>query len=229
LILNEIEINEKIIQLYLEDKTVREIAKIVHKSFSYICDVIRKYSERQAKKNLKGYSINSDETKAIQLFSEGKTPTEVKIKLDMATEEVERLYKDYWKLLGLYQLYYFYENEIKKDLLSFLKLYKRIRELGISNEVIIQALRYINELPLIILAVRKKRKELNYLIDKIDALNSKIANLEKSKMSAEHLLEDLQDEIKRQSSIVGRNQEIEKLEYYTKRPGHGYESENNYV
>ena len=101
--------------------------------------------------------------------------------------------------------------------------------MGISNEVIIQALRYINELPLIILAVRKKRKELNYLIDKIDALNSKIANLEKSKMSAEHLLEDLQDEIKRQSSIVGRNQEIEKLEYYTKRPGHGYESENNYV
>ena len=105
---------EKVIKLYLEGKTVREIAKIVHMSFSDIGEIIRKYIERKTRGNLKGDTIISDETKAIELFSKGKTPIEVKVLLNISTEEVEIYYKAYWKLIGLYKLYKYYETEIKK-------------------------------------------------------------------------------------------------------------------
>lgn len=224
---NKNEKEKTVIDLYVEGKTIREIAKIVHMSFSTISSIIKNFENGLKRKDNLKNSIISEETKAIQLFSEGKTPTRVKIELDMATEEVERLYKDYWKLRGLYQLYNFYETEIKEDLSSFLKLYERTREFGISDEVIIQALRNINEFPLINLATNKKRKEVRYLSDTINALKSKVADLKRSKASAEKLLESLLDEIKRQSSIVGRNQQIEKLKYDSRLTVRKYESQND--
>ena len=44
---------ETVIELYLEGKTIREIAKIVHMSFSDIGEIIRKYNEQKEKENLK--------------------------------------------------------------------------------------------------------------------------------------------------------------------------------
>ncbi len=105
---------EKVIEFYLEGKTVRDIAKIVHMSFSDIGEIIRKYKERKARENLEGDLVISEETKAIELFSKGKTPIEVKVSLNIGTEEVEKYYKAYWKLIGLHQLYKYYETEIKK-------------------------------------------------------------------------------------------------------------------
>ncbi|WP_458719238.1 hypothetical protein [Candidatus Nitrosocosmicus sp. R] len=91
----------------------------------------------------------------MQLFLSGKTPIEVKIELDMTTEEVERLYKDYRKLLGLYKLYNYYINEIKEDLPSFLKLFKEVKDLWITNEDIISSLRYIHQLPWLAIISKK--------------------------------------------------------------------------
>jgi transposase len=133
---------EKVMELYLENKTVREIAKIVHMSFSDIGEIIRKYNELKARESLESDPIISEETKAIELYSRGKTPIEVKISLNISTEKAEIHYKAYWKLIGLHQLYEYYETEIKYDLPSFLKLYSKARELGISNADIVLALRY---------------------------------------------------------------------------------------
>ncbi len=76
---------EKVIELYLEGKTVREIAKIVLMSFSDIGQIIREYNERKARENLQGNTIVSEETKAIELLSEGKSPIQVKVSLNIST------------------------------------------------------------------------------------------------------------------------------------------------
>jgi transposase len=174
------EIDQKIIDLYLEGKTVREIAKIVHKSFSYICDIIRKYNERQARENLKGDSINSEETRAIELFSKGKTPLEVKVELNISTEETEVYYKDYWKLSGLHQLYEYYETEIKNDLPSFLKLYSEAKKLGISDDELMIALHYLNDLSYLPLKIGFLRKIVRNLAARKKRLISELTELESS-------------------------------------------------
>ncbi|MGD9674741.1 MAG: helix-turn-helix domain-containing protein [Candidatus Nitrosocosmicus sp.] len=174
------EIDQKIIDLYLEGKTVREIAKIVHKSFSYICDIIRKYNERQARENLQGDSINSEETRAIELFSKGKTPLEVKVELNISTEETEVYYKDYWKLSGLHQLYEYYETEIKNDLPSFLKLYSEAKKLGISDDELMIALHYLNDLSYLALKIGFLRKIVRNLAARKKRLISELTELESS-------------------------------------------------
>lgn len=227
MIINNSEKEKKVIDLYKEGKTVREIAKIVHMSFGTIGSLTKKYENEVKHKDDRKNSVISEETKAIRLFSEGKTPADVKIELDMPTEEVERFYKDYWKLRGLHQLYHYYENEIKKDLSSFLRLYKRTKQLGISNEVIIQALRDINELPLINMAAQRGRKEVKYLSDLKDALVSEIIDGKKAKDSADRLLEGFLTEIERVSSTLGSIQRIEETEKDTKRTNGKNESEGD--
>ncbi len=167
---------EKVIELYLEGKTVREIAKIVHMSFSDIGEIVKEYNELKTRESLKGDTIISDETKAIELFSKGKRPIEVKIALNISTEEVEIYYKAYWKLVGLHQLYKYYETGIKNDLPSFLKLYSKAKELGISNDDVIRALKYLNDIPF--LGIRFKQ------------LENKIKNLTIRK---EHLISELDE------------------------------------
>ena len=85
LLVDQNEKEEKVVELFLENKTVRDIAKIVHMSFSDIGKIIRNYKERKARENLEGDSVISEETKAIELFSKGKTPIEVKVSLNIST------------------------------------------------------------------------------------------------------------------------------------------------
>src|SRR4029078_3375794 len=125
---------EQVIELYKQGKTRREIAKEVSMSLGDIGAIINKYieDEEKQKNNLEDHDI-SEETKAMKLFFQGKSPIEVRIELNVSTEKVERFYKDYWKLKGLYQLHKYYETEIKENLPSFLKLFRRVKKLGMSD------------------------------------------------------------------------------------------------
>ena len=146
-------------------------------SFSVIGEIVKEYNEPKTRESLKGDTITSDETKAIELFSKGKRPIEVKIALNIKVpEEVEIYYKAYWKLVGLHQLYKYYETGIKNDLHSFLKLYSKAKELGISNDDVIRALKYLNDIPF--LGIRFKQ------------LENKIKNLTIRK---EHLISELDE------------------------------------
>ena len=46
----------------------------------------------------------SKDTQAFALFSDGKKPIEVAIKLDLGADIVGKLYQQFWRLQGLYQL-----------------------------------------------------------------------------------------------------------------------------
>ena len=149
-------------------------------SFSDIGEIIRKYKERKARENLEGDSVISEETKAIELFSKGKTPIEVKVSLNIGTEEVEIYYKTYWKMIRLHQLYKYYETEIKNDLPSFLMLYSKAKELGIRNDDVVRALRYLNDIQFLGLRSRVLENEIKKLAIRKERLNSELTELEYS-------------------------------------------------
>ena len=78
MLLNKTEKEKRIIELYNQGKTIREISKEVHMSFKYISSIMKRYiGEEHEDKNK--VSLSKD-TQAIKMFSQNKTP------IDVATE-----------------------------------------------------------------------------------------------------------------------------------------------
>ena len=161
-------------------------------SFSDIGGIIREYNEQEEKESLKEDTmIISEETKAIDLFSQGKSPIDVKVILNISTNEVEAYYQDYWKLVGLHDLYKYYKTEIKNDLPYFLKLYTKVRELRLRNDQVAQALNYLHQIPHLKLTITQKINEIKELdIEikyRISGLEELEANINKFKNSFEKI------------------------------------------
>jgi hypothetical protein len=87
----------------------------------------------------------SKDTQTRILFDNHKTPLEVSNELDLSVGEVERIYTDFWKLKGYYDLYSAYEREIKNNIPSFLKLYRIVKEKGIGEKVVLKILENLDK------------------------------------------------------------------------------------
>ncbi|HKG88015.1 MAG TPA: hypothetical protein VKA95_06785, partial [Nitrososphaeraceae archaeon] len=59
-------------------------------------------------------------TQAYKHFSNGKTPLEIAIALNLRESEVTKFYKEFWKLKQLHNLNMVYE-EVKDDIETFSK------------------------------------------------------------------------------------------------------------
>jgi predicted nucleic acid-binding Zn-ribbon protein len=115
------------------------------------------------------------------LFSEGKKPIDVAIELDLGADVVDRLYQQFWRLQGLYQLNLVYK-EIKRYLPSFLNLFKIMKQQKMMTEHhVVDALRVGKELP--------------HLKDQFQLLVEEINNLEYKKNSLRAVLSALQSQI----------------------------------
>ena len=121
--LNKFEKEKRVIELYKEGKTIREIAEEVHMAFRDISQIIKKFIEDtdDNKKIQKKISVE-----ALSLFYQGKKPIEVAISLELACEETEKLYQEYWRLSNLYTLHSIYQ-EIKKEISNFIDVYYRFK------------------------------------------------------------------------------------------------------
>ena len=82
-------------------------------------------------------------SQAYQLFSEGKTPIQVAIKLGLKEPEVHEFYKQYWKLQQLYSLYQVHEH-VKEDIWSFVESYRLIKAAGMDLEHVKRLLEIAN-------------------------------------------------------------------------------------
>ena len=91
-ILNKKEKEELVVKLHQENKTIRQIAEIVHMSFKDIGAIIRRIDGRADNDADTNISNKSKESKALWLFKNGKKPIEVAIELDEVTE----LQNEYW-------------------------------------------------------------------------------------------------------------------------------------
>src|SRR5215208_2168394 len=157
-----------VVDLYNQGKTIRDIAKEVRMSFRDIGTVLKKEEkEKDRQKKQLGNSVTtidsdstqpgmSSSTQAYKLFSQGKTPVEVAIELDLSEKEVTKFYREYWKLKGLHRLTIVYE-EIKEDIEYFLKLHRLSKAAGMSAEYVVNLLNISNnDLP----ALESKYKKL---------------------------------------------------------------------
>jgi hypothetical protein len=162
-----------VIELYRQNKTIREIARQVHMSFGDIGRIIRTINSGDD--NINCCSSSSKSTKALWMFKNGKKPIEVAIELDMSASEVEELQQEFWALNQLHELGFLF-NEIKFYLPSFIKLFnllKRNKMLG--DGYISKSLRYANyDLPTLenkiqnltgdVIELEWKKKDLNNTI-----------------------------------------------------------------
>ena len=159
---------ELVIRLHKEGKTIRQIA---HLSFTDIGSIIQKIDCRD---NNDGVEANKDiknktrETKALFLFSIGKTPLQVAIELDLPASEVHDMLEEYWALNELHELAFVY-NEIKAYLPSFLKLFHCLKKHKmLSEKRITNILRYAGN-------------DLSQLTDRVQCLTNDVINLESQK------------------------------------------------
>jgi len=86
-------------ELYKQDKTTREIAERTHMSFrdiGVITDEVKAEVERKAghtdEHEIDNMRSKSKESQAFKLLSEGKTPVDVVISLDLPADEVHAIY-----------------------------------------------------------------------------------------------------------------------------------------
>jgi hypothetical protein len=120
-LLNKREKEQLVIEMHQQGRTIREIAQHVHMSFKDIGAIIRKIDGQD-----NNFSSKSKATRALYLFSNGKTPIDVAIELDISALEVEELQQEYWALKQLHELVLLF-NEIKNDLPSFIKLFNLLK------------------------------------------------------------------------------------------------------
>jgi hypothetical protein len=133
--MNREEKEQYVIQLYKENKSTREIAKIMHMSFRDIGVIIKKVklaADGESGSLEEDIKSKSKTTQAIKLFSELSTPVEVAIALDLPTAQVQAIYQEYWGLEAMSRLAQIYD-EAKYDLHDLLALHRTVKRLGMEK------------------------------------------------------------------------------------------------
>jgi transposase len=147
-----------VLDLYNQGKNIREIAQEVRMSFRDIGTILNKADEWRVKNNNNNNDIENKKrqqeqeqqeqlslsTQAYKLFSEGKSPIQVAVALNQKESEITRFYKEYIKLSHMHDLNIVYE-EVKGDIIPFLKLYRSARSAGMNEEHVVNLLRIAND------------------------------------------------------------------------------------
>ena len=174
-----------VIRLYKENKSVREIAKLMHMSFRDIGLITNKLKEETERQNedLDGRDDINDASKskitqAIKLFSEDKKPVDVVIALDLPANEVRAIYRDFCGLKNMHQLVEVYD-EIEDYLPSLLGLHRIIKSQGLGEQEIVNVLKLANN------------NEIQFLQEKVDYLRNHLRNLEIEVKNKEYNLSTL--------------------------------------
>jgi hypothetical protein len=144
--LNNVEKEKFVIDLYYNQrKNVRQIAQEARISFREIAAILKKKEEAAVNdvgnvdgngnnKNNKYYYYSNEKcTQDYRLFSEGKKPFEVAIELGIREVQVNKFFREFWKLKNLNQLYEIYP-QIRCYLPSLLKLHKVLKKKGLTAD-----------------------------------------------------------------------------------------------
>jgi hypothetical protein len=196
---------ELVIDLYKQEKTIREIAKEVRMSFSDIGAIIKKeFGSNEDDKN--------KEAQVLQLFSKGLKPIDVIMKLKCKIDEVKQLYTEYQSLCGFGRMNDMYE-ELGVDTELFFRLYKMMKEQGLGPEQILNAVKYGNDLPMLELKYEGLKERVKRVEDKRQNLSSDRENLESAISVSRTVITNL-DQV-----IEQKTREVESLNCQKKKIG----------
>lgn len=100
-------------------------------------------------------------SRAFELFSEGKTPLQVAIALNLEAEKAIQYHQEYYMLLGCTKFTKIY-LQIKDNPWPFVNLFKLVQNSGMSGGEVVELLKIANEhLPRVRLEYDKVKAELN--------------------------------------------------------------------
>jgi hypothetical protein len=234
---------KRVIDLYFnQHKTYAEIAHIERISPRDIHAIIK---EEEARRQKYEHQQHQEEmsSKAYKLFSKGKRPVQVAIELNQGQPQVTKLYIDYWKLKRLHILKSIYK-ETNGKLRPFLKLYRLMKEKGMSIEQVVNAVdTTIHKLPYIENLyeqvkdqVENMQRTIQRLANGIMALEYKISILDKIAFSCEQdcrrkhqeiqELTDKKDRIEKWITNVLNGEDYSKFKQIVKENGKAVLSEN---
>jgi len=129
------------------------------------------------------------------LFSYGKKPIDVAIELDLGADIVDRLYQQFWRLEGLYQLNLVYK-EIKRYLPSFLNLFKLMKQQKMMTEKdVVDALKFGKELPHL-------KDQFQLVVEEINSLEYKKNGLRTVLSALQNQMSKTRDSLKLYQSAV---------------------------
>ena len=174
-ILNKKEKEELVVKLHQENKTIRQIAEIVHMSFKDIGAIIRRIDGRANNDDDIDMNNKSKATQALHMFNNGKKPIDVAIELDLPESEICDLQQEFWALHQLYDLPLVYQ-QLKSDFDSFFELFKLLKKNKmLDKQHILKILRYTShDLPSLESKIRKLTSEIIDLEFKKKDLNNTI-------------------------------------------------------
>src|SRR5918994_6656432 len=185
----------RVIDLYSQGKTYRQIAEEVRISPNDIHAILKKKEEEKNNSAVTNNQKQRQElsSRAYKLFSKDKTSVEVAIALNLTEPKVSKMYRGYWKLRRLDKLIIIHK-ETKGKLWTFLKLYNQlIKQRRMSIEQVVNVVDIaIHKLPYMETLYKQLKDEVDRLqyirqglLNDIAALKYKISILDKTAFSIE--------------------------------------------
>ncbi|MGB8035600.1 MAG: hypothetical protein WCF03_17435 [Nitrososphaeraceae archaeon] len=132
----------RVLEHHSQGMGTREIAKLLHMSFTDIGKIL-KAADKEKESEQQRTRQEFLSSKAYKLFSEGKTPVQVAIDLNIRASEAIIFQREYWDLKGLHNLNQIYE-EIKDDIWHLVNLWKSVKVAGMGVPHIITLLKVAN-------------------------------------------------------------------------------------
>src|SRR5918992_128072 len=168
---------------YNQGKNTRQIAKEVRMNFRDIGAILNKAREKEeaSKDQVEKTSLS---TRAYELFSEGKTPIQVAIALQLGADEVSEYHKEYLKLIHRENLNQIYEEIGDDDIEPFVKLYKSAKDAGMNAQHVVK-----------LLAIANNNNDLPAIEHRYQELKKELAILEFQKHNSVIILQELSNQI----------------------------------
>jgi hypothetical protein len=162
MILSRQEKERFVLDLYNQGKSTRAIAEEARMSFRDIGAIIdKKEKEKEAKVGQAQQIFAS--TQAYKLFSEGKSPVQVAIALNIREPEVVKFYVEYWNLVQHHSLSRIYQ-EIKDGIGYFVRLYRLAKVARMDAPSVIRLLEIANnDLPSVEYRCERRKRDLDSL------------------------------------------------------------------
>lgn len=181
----------KVIDMHKKGKTIRQIAKAVHLSFSEIGQIIKEaFPEEHVQPTLE----QSKYTQALELFEDEKSLFEVAVALHLTYDEVSKIYKDYLKFKYHDKLINVCEV-LGDNIQPFLILYEKLNQTGKTPQDAMIISNHLDQLSLLELSCYKKFREVSQLSLNMQTLSLSCQNL----LNQQSLLVDYNNKLKGQN------------------------------
>ena len=148
----------RVLEHHSQGMGTREISKLLHMSFTDIAKIL-KDSDKEKESEQQRTRQEFLSSQAYTLFSEGKSPVQVAIELNIRASEAIIFQREYWELEGLHNLNQIYQ-EIKDGTWNFVNLWKSVKAAGMGVPHVNRLLTIANnDLPSVELRYEGLKKE----------------------------------------------------------------------